>query len=113
MAAILSVGPAAPNAFGATDAGSAGPAGESATEFSRCMREQGLDDFPDAHVGENGLVQLDRDGSWVDPFSAGYLAALEECGGVLPDATTLPGRVEPPAPEPPSLPSFAAPEVPA
>ncbi|TDD66731.1 hypothetical protein E1262_21400 [Jiangella aurantiaca] len=96
VAAILPTGPAAATAFGSAD--------ESATEFSQCMRERGLEDFPDAYLSEDGTVRLDGTG-WVDPFSAEYLAALDACEALLPAGTALPGAVEPPAPQAPPSPA--------
>lgn len=119
VAVILPTALAAATASGSAGTAAAEPAAStestgSAGEFSACMREHGLDDFPDAHLTEYGTVQLD--GARVDPFSPEYLAALEECQELLPAGATLPGSVEPPAPEAPTAPSAvetpAAPEAP-
>ncbi|SDU79615.1 hypothetical protein [Jiangella alkaliphila] len=108
VAAILPAGVVTATAFGSTCGESFGS--DAAEQFSACMREQGLDNFPDAHLTEYGTVLLD--GTWVDPFSPEYLAALEECKGLLPASITLPGTFELPAPELPSLSSFSPPEAP-
>lgn len=119
VAVILPTALAAATASGSAGTAAAEPAAStestaSAGEFSACMREHGLADFPDAHLTEHGTVQLD--GAWVDPFSAEYVAALDACEELLPAGATLPGSVEPPAPEAPAAPSAvetpAAPEAP-
>ncbi|HEX8083175.1 MAG TPA: hypothetical protein VF529_02730 [Solirubrobacteraceae bacterium] len=68
---------------------------ESALEFARCMREQGVD-FPDPQVGENGLVMIGPGpGKGPRPDDPKLRRATEACeehldaGGEAPDDAVL------------------------
>ncbi len=69
---------------------------QQALEYSRCMRDNGLPDFPDAEFNGNGGVHLGLpDG--LDPESEGFKAAQEACKQHLPNGG------EPPEPDPERL----------
>ncbi len=57
---------------------------EQALEFSKCMREHGID-MPDPQFGENGEVTVNAGGVEGDapgPMDDDFQAAAEECGGL-------------------------------
>lgn len=62
---------------------------DSGKEFTACMREHGLPDFPDATISSDGRINL-AEGVWINPFSKEYQAALTSCTSLLPGETTLP-----------------------
>jgi hypothetical protein len=73
---------------GDDSAGDSGGEGESAAqdatlEFAQCMRDQGIEDFPDPEVGENGEMQLSTPEGG---DRAGFEAAEEECRPILDEA---------------------------
>jgi hypothetical protein len=56
---------------------------EEALEFSKCMREHGID-MPDPQFGENGEVTISaggEEGGGPGPMDDDFQAAAEECGG--------------------------------
>ena len=59
---------------------------EAALANARCMREHGIENFPDPTFGENGetRIQLDK-GSGVDPHDPDFKAAIEACRKTLED----------------------------
>jgi hypothetical protein len=77
---------------------SAGPA----DGFTACMRAHGVPGFPDATVTPDGRLVLEPDAGAVDPFDAGYRAALAACADELPAGTDLPAPPHPPAPPRPA-----------
>lgn len=55
---------------------------ERALAHSRCMRENGVKDFPDPQIGEDGRTEMKLggpDGGGVDPTSPAFRKALETC----------------------------------
>ncbi len=84
----------------------ADPAGD----FTACMRAHGQSDFPAATVTPDGRILLDPGAGAVDPFDAGYRAALAACTAELPAGIDPPVPPQPPAP--PRLPDVPAPAEP-
>jgi hypothetical protein len=54
---------------------------DAALEFAQCMRDQGIEDFPDPEIGDDGTVQLVPGG--VDLDDPEVQAAQEECQSIL------------------------------
>jgi hypothetical protein len=54
---------------------------EEALEHSRCMREHGIEDFPDPTFGSDGKVTMALKRGEVDPEDADFKAAEKACGG--------------------------------
>jgi hypothetical protein len=52
-----------------------------ALEFAQCMRDHGVEDFPDPEIGDEGSVQLSPGG--VDLDDPEVQAAQEECQSIL------------------------------
>jgi hypothetical protein len=82
---------------GTTSNGSSGGSGDSEREqalaYSRCMREHGINDFPDPD--SDGNLQLDASpGSNLDPNNPQYQAADAACKHLLPNGG------QPPTPDP-------------
>lgn len=75
-----------------TDAGTGdGSGGEkpSALAYSQCMREHGLQDFPDPN--ESGAIELQAEpGSELDRENPTFQAAEEACKDLLPDGAQMP-----------------------
>jgi hypothetical protein len=86
---------------------SAGPA----DGFTECMRAHGLPGFPDATVTADGRLLLESATGAIDPFEAGYRAALAACANELPADIDPP--TEPQPPTPPEVPAPVAPRPPA
>ncbi len=85
-----------------TGAGAASqPASEEGTTadgFSQCMRDNGVADFPDVTVTDDGRVLLNPDGTGVDVFSDVYREAREACAAQLSGEAELPSVPEPDVP---------------
>ena len=68
---------------------------EAALEFSQCMRDNGVPDFPDPNFSEGGGGVIvggpDGEGPGFDPQSDEVQAAFEACGEVLEGAAFGPG----------------------
>jgi hypothetical protein len=62
---------------------------------ARCMREHGIDNFPDPTFGADGGAQIKIDGS-INPESAKFKKAQEACKGTMrgPSTTTAGGGEE-------------------
>lgn len=87
---------------------------EPAEDFTACMRAHGVAGFPDGTITPDGRLVLEPEGGAIDPFDAGYRAALTACADELPAGIELPAPPHPPAPpQPPAAPAPPAPpEVP-
>lgn len=90
------------------------------TNFTDCMRANGVTGFPGVTIDQNGQVHLNITGSAIDPISATYRKAAQTCAHLLPAGSTLPAapRVPTTDPQPPHLSCAgadcpAAPKVPA
>jgi hypothetical protein len=60
---------------------------QAALAHARCMREHGIENFPDPTFGENGDVQLKLDKrSGIDPNDEDFQEAQEACQGLMPGA---------------------------
>jgi hypothetical protein len=58
---------------------------KAALAHAQCMRDHGLDDFPDPTFGENGQAQIRiRAGSGMDPESPKFQAAQKACQSKMP-----------------------------
>lgn len=64
---------------------------DAAIEFAECMREHGIEEFPDPEFSDDGGI-LQEIGEEVDPTSDEFREAEDACRSVLEDA--LPGRGE-------------------
>ena len=68
---------------------------EAALEFSQCMRDNGVPDFPDPSFSEGGggiiVGGPDGEGPGFDPLSDEVQAAFEACGELLEGAAFGPG----------------------
>jgi hypothetical protein len=64
---------------------------DAAVEFAECMREHGIEEFPDPEFSDDGGI-LQQIGDNVDPSSDEFREAEDACRSVLEDA--LPGRGE-------------------
>ncbi|MER7176759.1 hypothetical protein [Streptomyces mesophilus] len=80
-----------------------GKAKEGATDFSACMRDNGLSEFPEFKVSDagDGHIRLELDGKskQLEPFSAAYKKAYKACAPImekagvpLPDQPVPPGK---------------------
>lgn len=61
--------------------------------FSKCMREHGIEDYPDPEFQDGGVsVAIGGDGTTMDPTSEAFQAAQKACGATLPggDGTGAP-----------------------
>lgn len=59
---------------------------EAALAHARCMREHGIENFPDPTFGENGEAQIRIDkGSGIDPEDEDLREAQEACQDEMPD----------------------------
>jgi hypothetical protein len=69
---------------------------EAALEHARCMREHGIENFPDPTFGENGGAQL-RIGpdSGIDPEDPDFKEAQEACESKMPDGPSSTRMGEP------------------
>ncbi|MEO3752794.1 hypothetical protein [Streptomyces sp. B6B3] len=76
-----------------------------AEEFTTCMRDNGVADFPGITITEDGQVRLSLSGDGVDVFSDEYRDAAAACQDLLPAGSSLPGE-----PEVPSV-TLSAPDV--
>ncbi|SEF32295.1 hypothetical protein SAMN05421837_106163 [Amycolatopsis pretoriensis] len=85
-------GQGAANAGGSPAATAAGSGDGNALAYAKCMRENGVPNFPDP--AEGGGTILDQNGG-VDPQSDGFKAANEKCKQHLPNAGK-PGKGEDP-----------------
>jgi hypothetical protein len=56
-------------------------AADAALEFAQCMRDEGVEDFPDPEIGDDGNVGLSAGG--VDFDDPEVQAAQEECQSIL------------------------------
>jgi hypothetical protein len=78
-----------------TSAATEADAEEAALEFSQCMRDNGVPDFPDPNFTEGGGGIIaggpDGEGPGFDPQSDEVQAAFEACGDVLEGAAFGPG----------------------
>jgi hypothetical protein len=78
-----------------TAAASEADAEEAALEFSQCMRDNGVPDFPDPNFTEGGggiiVGGPDGEGPGFDPQSDEVQAAFEACGDLLEGAAFGPG----------------------
>ncbi|HKY46928.1 MAG TPA: hypothetical protein VJQ79_02985 [Acidimicrobiia bacterium] len=78
-----------------TAAATEADAEEAALEFSQCMRDNGVPDFPDPSFSEGGggitVVGPDGQGPGFDPQSDEVQAAFEVCGDLLEGAAFGPG----------------------
>ncbi|SDJ70298.1 hypothetical protein [Streptomyces indicus] len=96
--------------------GDLGKVKQGAADFSECMRDNGLKNFPDFEVSKAGdgvRLELTGSGKQFDPHSAAYEKAYKTCapimekaGAPLPDRPAPPGKPGPPGrtgPEGPSL----------
>ena len=90
------------------------------TNFTDCMRANGVTGFPGVTIDQNGQVHLNLTGSAIDPISATYREAAQTCAHLLPAGSTLPAAPQVPTtdPQPPHLSCAgadcpAAPKVPA
>ena len=54
---------------------------ERALEHSRCMREHGIEDFPDPQFSGDGKVTMELKRGQVDPEDPDFKAAEKACGG--------------------------------
>jgi hypothetical protein len=81
--------------------------GSPAEDFTVCMRTHGVPGFPDAMITPDGRLLLAAGGASIDPFDAGYRAALATCADELPAGVDLPEEPEPP--RPPEVPAPADP----
>lgn len=70
---------------------------EAVQAFAECMREHGVEDFPDPQIDEDGGIQMQGPGPG-DVDRATLDAAMEACQDLLPEGTG-PGEGEGPAPE--------------
>ncbi|MGP4110037.1 hypothetical protein ACTWP5_03855 [Streptomyces sp. 4N509B] len=83
-------------------AGAAEPAADrtdQAAEFTDCVRDHGVADFPGVTVSADGQIQL-ADGDSGDGFNVldrDYREAAQACAGLLPGDAALPGRPATPA----------------
>jgi hypothetical protein len=59
---------------------------EAALEHAQCMREHGIENFPDPTFGEGGRMEMRIDrSSGIDPESSEFKEAQEACEGTLPE----------------------------
>jgi hypothetical protein len=84
--------------------------GSPAEDFTACMRAHGVPGFPDATITPGGRLLLEEGGAAIDPFDAGYRAALDACADELPAGIDLPEEPQPP--RPPEVPAPADPHPP-
>jgi hypothetical protein len=66
---------------GAGEAEAPQSSADAALEFAQCMRDQGVEDFPDPEIGDDGTVGLTPGG--VDLDDPEVQAAQEECQSIL------------------------------
>lgn len=67
---------------------------EQALAYSQCMRDNGVENFPDPEISDGGGVSLSL-GDEVDPGSEEFMAAEEACEDLLPGAGEEAGEVDP------------------
>jgi hypothetical protein len=81
------------DASGGDSGGGEDSAAEDATlEYAQCMRDQGIEDFPDPEIGENGEMQLATpEGGDIEEFEA----ADDECKPILDEAQSRGSRLSP------------------
>jgi hypothetical protein len=84
-------------------ASAGGTAASAASQFTACMRTHGEPDFPGITILSNGTIQLNLGGAQIDPISAQYQKAAEDCAYLLPSGSSLP--------QPPKAPSVSGPAV--
>lgn len=65
----------------ASGAGAAQSGADTALEFAQCMRDEGVEDFPDPEIGDDGSVQIT--GGGVDADDPDVQAAQEACRPIL------------------------------
>lgn len=83
---------------------SRGASPDDGAAFSTCMRSHGVSDFPGVTISDDGRLSLLTGGSDVNPMSAEYRAAADECASFLPEGSPLPATPQPPNPAtPPAL----------
>jgi hypothetical protein len=71
-------------ASSADDGADSEPVKEAGLNYAQCMRDNGLPDFPDPKIDENGELELSLpDGA--DPDSESFVAAQEKCKKHLPN----------------------------
>jgi hypothetical protein len=76
-----------------------------AEEFTTCMQDNGVADFPGITITEDGQIRLSLSGDGVDVFADAYRDAVAACQDLLPAGSSLPGE-----PEVPSV-TLSAPDV--
>jgi hypothetical protein len=81
------------DASGGDSGGGEDSAAEDATlEYAQCMRDHGIEDFPDPEIGENGEMQLSTpEGGDLEEFEA----ADDECKPILDEAQSQGSRLSP------------------
>jgi hypothetical protein len=91
---VAQVGSTATTAAGSSPSGSGGSERDQALAYSRCMRQHGIQDFPDPN--ENGGLAINANGPDSDlvPTNPQYQAADTACKHLLPNGG------EPPPPDP-------------
>jgi hypothetical protein len=71
---------------------------EALQAFAECMRENGVEDFPDPTIGEDGGIQIQTPGGSGEVDRKALDDAMQACGDLLPEGTG-PGEGEGPTPE--------------
>jgi hypothetical protein len=73
------------------------------TEFTACVRANGLKDFTGVTITGDGRIQLNAAGSGTDVLSTEYRKAVAACRHLLPSGSTVPTAPDPAAPSAPDL----------